>query len=137
VRLDAVDLEVGVSIRLFLEDLLQALERQPGSRAGARAEAASYAASRFALYTEGRALRLMPCGVRFGGDVVQVCFRARAPQGLTGLSVSNRLLVELFDDQINIVQVIAGGRRSSLVFTKGDGVKLLVLRNPNGLLGRR
>jgi hypothetical protein len=35
------------------------------------------------------------------------------------------MLCELFADQVNIVQAVAGARKSSVLFTKGDGGKRL------------
>ena len=39
------------------------------------------------------------------------------------MTLSDQMLCELFDDQINIVQTVAGTNRASMLFTKGDGAK--------------
>ncbi len=124
-RYDAARRTVDVSIRLFAQDVLDALKRRgPGTTAPA-ADAPGYALARFALYLGDRPLSLEACGVRQSGDLLWLCLAARGAPGLAGLTVSNRLLVELFDDQVNIVQADADGRRLSLLFTKGDGAKAL------------
>ena len=44
----------------------------------------------------------------------------------TGLRLLNRMLFELYHDQINIVRANLEGSRRSLLFTAGDGAKRLV-----------
>jgi hypothetical protein len=55
--------------------------------------------------------------------VVWLCLRAGSASG--ELSVVDQMLCELFADQVNIVQAVAGARKSSVLFTKGDGGKRL------------
>jgi hypothetical protein len=54
-----------------------------------------------------------------------LCFRAGAPSGLAGMQVTHRVLFDLYADQINIVQANYNGKRISLLFTRGDGLKKL------------
>jgi hypothetical protein len=54
-----------------------------------------------------------------------VCLRAAAPAGPVGLRVTHKVLFDLYADQINIVQAAYGGKRISLLFTRGDGFKRL------------
>jgi hypothetical protein len=37
--------------------------------------------------------------------------------------LSDQMLCELFDDQINIIQATVGAKHASVLFTKGDGAK--------------
>ena len=37
--------------------------------------------------------------------------------------VEARMLFEVYDDQVNIVQLSDGSRRQTLLFSKGDGAK--------------
>jgi hypothetical protein len=62
--------------------------------------------------------------MRRTGDVVWLTLTAPGTT-LDGLRVSNRVLVELYADQVNIVQATVGARRASLLFTRGDGAKAL------------
>lgn len=123
-RYDAAKRTVEASIRVFAEDLRDALKRE-GTAARANAGAADYARSRFALYDRGQAVGLESCGARLSGDLLWLCLVGHGSTGLEGLTVSNRLLFELFNDQVNIVQATAAGRRVSLLFTKGEGAKPL------------
>ncbi|HVH66347.1 MAG TPA: DUF6702 family protein [Gemmatimonadales bacterium] len=68
----------------------------------------------------GRSLAITWCGQRRTGDVLWLCLRAPAPDGLSGLRVHVRVLLELYSDQINIVQATYSGRRASLLFSRGD-----------------
>jgi hypothetical protein len=43
----------------------------------------------------------------------------------SGSSVSSKLLFDKYRDQINIVQATYDGRRTSLLFTDGEGEKRL------------
>ena len=61
------------------------------------------------------------CGSRREGDVVWLCLRAPAPHGATGMTLTDRLLFDVFDDQVNIVMTEHG----SVLFTKGDAPRRL------------
>ena len=66
------------------------------------------------------------CGVEHTGAVVWLCLRARLERGLTGVRVADRLLNDLFDDEINIVQIDDAGKRASAIYTRKDGAKVLI-----------
>jgi hypothetical protein len=83
----------------------------------------AYLSATFALTDErGRRLPLQWRGSRRQGDLLWISLSAPA-MTLAGLRVRNSVLCELYDDQVNIVQASGGGRRTSLLFTKGDGAK--------------
>ena len=63
------------------------------------------------------------CGSRRANDVLWLCVRASTAPPPSALAVSDQMLCELFDDQINIVQAVVGAKRASMLFTKGDGPK--------------
>ena len=73
----------------------------------------------------GRQISLVFCGWTRAGDLVWLCFRGSAPNGLEGFFVTSHLLFDLYDDQINIVQASYGGRKSTLLFTPGDRAKAI------------
>jgi len=121
---------VDVTVRIFADDLGAAVARR-AARAGApstttaTSEAAvfAYLSATFALTDErGRRLPLQWRGSRRQGDLLWISLSAPA-MTLAGLRVRNSVLCELYDDQVNIVQASGGGRRTSLLFTKGDGAK--------------
>ena len=43
--------------------------------------------------------------------------------GLPALAIANRVLCDVWADQVNVVQATIAGSRRSLLFTKGDGRK--------------
>jgi len=116
---DAETRSARASIRVFADDLTAAAG--PGDSA-----AFAYAAAHFTV--ADRAARPLPlrwCGLRRAGAVARLCLSAPAPDGLAGLSVRNGLLAERFDDQVNIVQASYAGRKTSMLFTRGDRPKRL------------
>jgi hypothetical protein len=66
------------------------------------------------------------CGVEKTGAVLWLCLRTKLDHGLEGVRVSDRVLDDLFDDEINIVQMESSGRKASAVFTKSDQPKVLI-----------
>jgi hypothetical protein len=117
------------SIRVFAGDFAAAVAKRKGvaTRDDDRvsdAEALAYVSNSFRVTdAAGRAVPLAWCGSRRAGDVLWLCVRASnvAPPNL--LKLSDQMLCELFDDQINIVQSAAGAKHTSMLFTKGDGAK--------------
>jgi len=118
-----------VSLRVFADDFGAAAGRRAGVQPAIDHSVPDSVALAYVRKTltildgEGRSLALAWCGRRRTGDLVWICLRAAAPGGLTGARVHARMLFELYDDQVNIVQVAGGTRRQTLLFTKGDGPK--------------
>jgi hypothetical protein len=118
------------SIRVFAGDFAAAVAKRSGAAAPSDdrvTDAAAYAYLTAALRltsAQGRAVPLTWCGSRRTGDVLWLCVRAAAAPDT--LRLSDQILCELFDDQVNIVQTAAGGRKASALFTKGDGAKTLL-----------
>jgi hypothetical protein len=115
------DRSVEVSVRAFADDF-----RAAAGRDLTDSTAFAYLASALTLSDRaGHTLRLTWCGLRQTGDLLWLCLRAPAPEGLSGLRVNARLLFERYADQINIVQASYEGRRASLLFSRGDSSKQL------------
>jgi hypothetical protein len=128
--LDPTRKSVVVSVRIFADDYDAVISRRIGSRTAPAAvsdsAAAGYLRSALTLAErDGRAIALSWQGTRRAGDLVWITLRGPAPQGLSGLQLQNRILFDLYADQINIVQAAYEGRRTSLLFTNGDGAKRL------------
>ncbi|MBV9773205.1 MAG: hypothetical protein JO040_04610 [Gemmatimonadetes bacterium] len=124
---DGASRTLQVQIRVFASDL-QAVTARKGAPPVAQvsdAQALAYVNGNFALSTGRTRLPLRWCGMRRGGDLFWICLRAPAPSGTQGVQVWNRMMFELFEDQINIVQVNTAGRRRSMIFTRGDGPRPL------------
>lgn len=122
---------VRATIRVFADDFGTAVTRSLRGRTAAvgpawDAAAVAYVASAFALTDRaGRPLALRSCGVRRSADMYFVCVETTTPATIASLSVRNRILCDIWDDQVNVVQANVGGSRRSLLFTKGDGAKPL------------
>ena len=63
----------------------------------------------------------MVANIRRTGDLVWVMLRAPTLRSVGGARLTNRVLFDRYDDQVNIVQTSIGGRRQTLLFTKRDG----------------
>ena len=66
------------------------------------------------------------CGVERTGAVIWFCLHANLDAGLKGIRVADRILNDLFDDEINIVQIDDAGHRTSAIFTRNDAAKVLI-----------
>ncbi|MEO7522302.1 MAG: DUF6702 family protein [Gemmatimonas sp.] len=128
---DASRRELTVSLRVFTDDFSAAVSRHARARlaAGASPPVAAmyrYVTSRFILTdAAGKPVSLDGCGVRRASELLFICLRASVATPPTGMRLRNALLVEWFDDQVNIVQYVAGSARRTTMFTPGDGAKRL------------
>ena len=69
----------------------------------------------------GKRVTLSLAGVRRSGDLLWVTLRTPPVLGRVGVRLTNRVLFERYDDQVNVVQTSVAGRRRTLLFTKRDG----------------
>lgn len=107
-----------VAIRLFTQDLRDALARR--KEAGCE-----YAQAVLTLRdAAGRTVPTDQCTIARDGDVTWIRLRATSVDS-RALRLSNTLLFELFEDQINIVQSSVDGRVRTVLFTRGSGPKAL------------
>lgn len=68
----------------------------------------------------GRRIALATTNVRRAGDLVWITLSAPVARG-AAVRLTNSVLFERYDDQVNIVQSTIDGRRQTLLFTKRDG----------------
>ena len=117
------------SIRVFAGDFAAAVAKHAGAATPnddrvSDAAAFAYVSSTFRLSdAAGHAMPLTWCGSRRANDLLWLCVRSANAPAPTALKLSDQMLSELFDDQINIVQSVAGDKHASMLFTKGDGAK--------------
>jgi hypothetical protein len=112
-----------MKIRTYADDLDSALARS-GVRVPASDDAiARYVMQRVGLSSgNGTAIPLEICGVQRIGDAVISCLHSvSAPR--TALTIRNEMLVDLFSDQINIVQIKRGSLRRSMILTRAASRK--------------
>lgn len=115
---DPANHTVRAVTRVFADDLLK------GS--GGRIAADAYVTQRIALVDQSqRAVALRGCGVKTVGDLLWVCIEGTFNGSIGDLRLSNALLCDRFDDQVNIVQVVVGTAKRSVLFVKGDRAKTI------------
>jgi hypothetical protein len=86
----------------------------------------SYVRERFELKGKnGNAVRLNWVGMEMQADMVWVYFEGKLPGGLSGAQMRNRLMQELFDDQVNIVNFKYDGKQTGTMFNAQDGFKVV------------
>ncbi|HVF86045.1 MAG TPA: DUF6702 family protein [Pyrinomonadaceae bacterium] len=119
---------VEVALRVFGDDLESVLTRRHGKaiHIGKTENGAKlifdYLADCFQLRNrDGAAKKFEWVGMETKGDVTWLYFEARMPEGLTGATLRNRLLLDFSDEQVNIVHVRRGNQKADLVFKANDG----------------
>lgn len=110
-----------VAVRVFTQDLSDALARE--TVASPDSAVCRYAQGALSVRDRaGRPLATGRCTIERTGDVTWI--RLEAPTtDPTGFRLLNAFLFELFEDQVNVVQVKLGGRMQTMVFTRGDEPK--------------
>jgi len=121
---------VEITVQTFADDIEAALSRHNGggrvrldSTAKTNALLLDYLRNVIELKNGEERLELQWIGMELKGHSAWFYLQASAPQGPAKTTVSNRLLFELFNDQVNIVNVVQNGKRESLVFKRGDAAK--------------
>lgn len=86
----------------------------------------SYVRERFELKGKnGSPVKLTWVGMEVQADMVWVYFEGKLPGGLSGAQLRNRLMQELFDDQVNIVNFKFDGKQTGTMFNLQDGFKVV------------
>lgn len=123
---------VEVAIRVFIDDLEEALSLRAGRRI--RLETASdldalaldYVQSSVKLDApDGKRLVFRWIGKEVSVDVVWLYVEAPCSGPIDEGRLENALFFELFDDQVNTVNLKDGKRRATLTFSTGDGARPL------------
>jgi hypothetical protein len=117
-----------ITIQTFTDDLRDVLTKRAGKTvrldAGKSTDglAFDYLRSVFELKNGNAApSELQWVGMEVKGETVWLYVLAKMPDGLAKATLRNAFLFDLFDDQVNIVNVIHDNQKSSLVFKRGDG----------------
>jgi hypothetical protein len=121
------DGRMQVVLRAFVDDFAAAISRTPAVAPAATRTPPDSAAARYLDATlivvdgSGSRLPLHVAGIRRTNDLVWVTLRASDSRATRGVRLTNRVLFERFDDQVNIVQANIGGRRHTVLFTRREG----------------
>lgn len=121
-----------ITVQTFADDIEAALSKRSGvgnvqlePRSKTNALLLQYLNSAIVLKSGDEKLELEWIGMELKGHSVWFYLQAKAPAGLSHTTLSNRLLFDLFSDQINIVNVFQNGKKSSLTFKRGDTPKAI------------
>jgi hypothetical protein len=114
-------------LRAFVDDFAAAVSERRAVPAAATSTphdsaTARYLEARLVLAdAAGQRLPLRIAGIRRASDVIWVTLRSTGTSPGSPVRLTNRVLFERFDDQVNIVQASVAGRRQTLLFTKREG----------------
>jgi hypothetical protein len=113
-----------VVVRVFMDDFGIALGAA-GKTGSWDERAARYVGRAVSIVDEARRpLAMRDCGTRRQGDLLWLCAEATVPTApASRLSLRDRMLCELFADQVNVVRVTDGAKTRTMLFTRGDAEK--------------
>ncbi|MFC7048628.1 DUF6702 family protein [Emcibacter nanhaiensis] len=84
-----------------------------------------YVGSSFALYDgNGERIDLKWVGYEYTVEDIHVYQEVPLPDGLKQIGVIDRILTETFPDQVNRVNIEKSDKVQTLIFRKGDGLKI-------------
>jgi hypothetical protein len=132
---NAAEGSLQITLRTFPDDLENVLRRRGGKsvRLDAKKEAetllVAYLQETFQLKNaKGETVKLSWVGMDAGVDSAWLYFEARLPEGTAGAQLRNQFMFDLYDDQINLVNVKQGDRKHALTFKNGDNFQSLAPR---------
>lgn len=124
-----------ITLRTFPDDLESAIRKRGGKRVSPDdkkafgAQVFAYLQETFRVRTaRGQAAKLSWVGMDAGVDSAWLYFEAALPEGVEGAQLSQQFLCDLYDDQINLVNVKSGGRKVELRFERGGEFKAINLK---------
>lgn len=123
----APDGGVQIVVRAFIDDFSAAVTRRAAPPATKIPTPADSATARYlgemVVLTDaaGRKVALAVSNVRRTDDLLWITLRAPNLRSVTGARLTNRMLFDRWDDQVNIVQATVGSHRQTLLFTKREG----------------
>jgi len=129
IRHSAADKTIQVTSRIFMDDLEQLMEDRYGITAdwltpkqhpGAQGLLEKYLSQRFVVKRDGKILPLKLLGLKEQNDVfvLFIEFSVDNWEQTKQLSVQNRVLMDLFEEQQNVVHLYLNGKKSSTVLDR-------------------
>ncbi|HLL16656.1 MAG TPA: DUF6702 family protein [Pyrinomonadaceae bacterium] len=132
---DAPRQSLQITLRTFPDDLENVLSRR--NRKAVRLDRkketepllVAYLQETFQLKNaKGEIVKLAWVGMDAGVDSAWLYFEAHLPEGCAGVQLRNQFMFDLFDDQINLVNVKQDGKKHALTFKNGDNFQPLAPR---------
>ncbi|HEX8456522.1 MAG TPA: DUF6702 family protein [Pyrinomonadaceae bacterium] len=124
---NAGERSLQITLRTFPDDLENVLSRRAGKavRLDQKRETepllVAYLQETFQLKNaKGETLKLSWVGMDAGVDSAWLYFEARMPEGTAGTTLRNQFMFDLYDDQINLVEVKQDKRKQAFIFKNGD-----------------
>lgn len=131
-----------ITIRVFADDLENALSQY--SKRSVKLDPATankdkqvgetvlaYLRGAFELKGKtGRPVKLNWVGMEWQADMFWLYVEGKLPNGLEGAQLRNKVLQELFEDQVNIVNSKIDGKQIGLMFDAKDDFKLITTLPP-------
>ena len=120
-----------ITVRTFADDLEAVLSKRMGKSVRVDGSKAvdtlvfGYLQFVFQLKSGAQEVELQWIGMELKGNTAWIYLQAKVPQGRSKTSLRNTFLFDLFEDQVNIVNVVAKGKKASLVFRRGDVAQVL------------
>ncbi len=134
VRYNPAKQQLEVALKIFTDDFEKALsmgqpapvtlDQLPKDRLNALANAYLRRTVRFGT-KPGETLPLQLLGVQKESDAHWVYFTVKPPKPIKGFYLQHRLLLDSFEDQMNIVNLEANGKKQSTLFRAGEESQLL------------
>ena len=132
---NAAERSLQITLRTFPDDLENILSRRNGKpvrldqKKTTEPLLVAYLQETFQLKNAGgETVKLSWVGMDAGVDSAWLYFEARLPQGCAGVQLRNRFMFDLYDDQINLVNVKQDSRKHALTFKNGDNFQPLAPR---------
>ena len=125
--------QLEISVKVFTDDFEKALSRgqpapvrlaAPGPLASVRV--AAYLRQQFVIKTAaGAPLGLQFLGMQAEKDAHWLYCKVALPRTMAGLQIRNAVLLDVFPDQSNILNLDAGGKKQSVLFRAGHEQELV------------
>ncbi|MDQ1557635.1 MAG: hypothetical protein QOD32_695 [Pyrinomonadaceae bacterium] len=132
---NAPERSLQITLRTFPDDLENVLGRRSGKavRLDQKKESepllVAYLQETFQLKNaKGENVKLSWVGMDAGVDSAWLYFEASLPDGCAGAQLRNQFMFDLYDDQINLVNVKQDDRKQALTFKNGDTFQPLAPR---------
>lgn len=129
---NAKERSLQITMRTFPDDLENILTKRYGKsvRLDQKKEAerllVAYLQETFQLKNaRGEIVKLSWVGMDAGVDSAWLYFEALMPEGCAGAELRNQFLFDLYDDQINLVNVKNADKKHALTFKNGDSYQPL------------